>query len=81
MKQVYPWIMDRLPLLMYEKNIVLFIDFPSELRFKNESQRILFGEDIIFSFKDYARCNDKKRCGEMPCKKRRFHSMQTLGTV
>ena len=53
MKQVYPWIMDRLPLLMYEKNIVLFIDFPSELRFKNESQRILFGEDIIFSFKEY----------------------------
>lgn len=80
-QEVYAWIMERCPLLKYEKKIVLFIDFPPELRLKEKSIKLPFGKDFKIQFIAYARCNDKKRCGEMPCKKRRFHSMQTLGTV
>jgi hypothetical protein len=46
--------MERCPLLKYEKNIVLFIDFPPELRLKDESFRIPFGTECQIKFKAYA---------------------------
>ncbi len=55
MKQVNSWIMDRLPLLKYEKNIVLFVDFPPELRWKNESAKFTLDDDTLLEFDYYAR--------------------------
>ena len=54
MKEVYAWISDRCPLLKYEKNIVLFLDFPPELRLKDESFKVPFGTDLLIEFKAYA---------------------------
>ena len=54
LKKVYAWIMERCPLLKYEKNIVLFIDFPPELRLKDESFRIPFGTECQIKFATYA---------------------------
>lgn len=54
MKKVYAWISDRCPLLKYEKNIVLFLDFPPELRLKDESFKVPFGTDLLIEFKAYA---------------------------
>jgi hypothetical protein len=81
MKQVKSWIMDRLPLLKYEKNIVLFVDFPPELAWKEEPAKFTLDSDTIIEFEYYARCNDKKRRGEMPDRKRKFRGLRPVGTV
>ena len=50
-KELEKWVNWKCPLLKYERNIVLFVDFPPELKFLKESLRIPFGSDYKIEFR------------------------------
>ena len=54
MKNLEDWVERKCPLLKYEKNIVLYIDFPQEICTSNTTFKYKFGSDSNLKFIFYA---------------------------